>query len=159
MASPTSLFDTSSSSSSSFNASSDSLTPLVVHHYQGCVDLHGQSIPHGFLFAPGPDECQICTCVNGAAALCRTVLCAPPSDCRSLRVGDQCCQWICLDKIHPHGGDDFHRHGEGGAGGGGGGGGRSGDAQLRLVASALTAVLSVALLFFLIYRWRRIQRN
>ena len=35
------------------------LNPLVVHHYQGCIDLHGQSIPHGLLFAPGPDECQV----------------------------------------------------------------------------------------------------
>ena len=65
------------------------LNPLVVHHYQGCIDLHGQSIPHGLLFAPGPDECQVCTCVNGAAGLCRTVLCAPPHNCQSLRVGDK----------------------------------------------------------------------
>ena len=25
----------------------------------GCIDIKGQSIPHGLLFAPGPDECQV----------------------------------------------------------------------------------------------------
>ena len=44
-----------------FNVTSSSpLKPLVVHHYQGCVDLRGKPISHGFLFAPGPDECQVC---------------------------------------------------------------------------------------------------
>ncbi len=125
---------------------STATTSTGVHHFnRGCVDLRGQAIPHGYLFAPGPDECQICTCVDGGAALCRTVLCAPPQNCRSLRVGDQCCQWICLDEDGDrHGGDGGHR--------GGGGGGEVADVKLRLVASCLTAVLSIALLFFLIYR-------
>ena len=52
-----SLFNT--NLSSGLSPPDAGLTPLVVHHYQGCIDLHGQSIPHGLLFAPGPDECQV----------------------------------------------------------------------------------------------------
>ena len=37
------------------------LTPLIVHQFRGCVDLHGQSIPHGYIFYPGPDECLVST--------------------------------------------------------------------------------------------------
>ena len=127
--------------------------PLVVHQFQGCVDLKGQSIPHGLLFAPGPDECLICTCFNGTPGLCRTVLCAPPTHCQSLRVGNGCCEWICLDKVRPDGGSDFDRGiGDGGSYGNGSGNGAAADVNLRLVASAVTAICSVALLFFLIYR-------
>jgi hypothetical protein len=120
--------------------------PLVVSQYSGCVDVRGQSIPHGFLFAPGPDECLICTCFNGSPGLCRTVLCAPPSHCKSLRVGAGCCEWICLD----HGnGQDYDRDI---VDGGVYTASPAADVNLRLVASAVTAICSVALLFFLIYR-------
>lgn len=68
--------------------------------------------------------------------LCRTVLCAPPQGCRSLRVGDACCEWVC---------DQWDE----------GGGSQVSDLGLRLVASAVTAILSLSLLFFLIYRLRQ----
>jgi hypothetical protein len=123
--------------------SSGVFPPLVVHHFQGCVDLRGQAIPHGLLFAPGPDECQICTCVNGAAGFCRTVLCAPPHNCQSLRVGDQCCQWICLDDVRP--GDSFF-------GIGSSGGNDKDDARPRLAASAFVVLFALALILYLIYR-------
>lgn len=100
-----------------------------------CMDNKGQGIPEGLLFTPGPDECQVCTCLMKMPVLCRTVLCAPPKNCLSLRVGDACCQWICDEWDTPRTGGN--------------------DIGLRLVASAITAVFSLALLFFLIYRLRQ----
>ena len=78
---------------------------------------------------------QVCTCLRQLPVLCRTVLCAPPQGCRSLRVGDACCEWVC-------------DHWEGAEGG-------VSELGLRLVASAVTAILSLSLLFFLIYRLRQ----
>jgi len=101
-----------------------------------CTDNRGQSIPEGMLFEPGPDECQVCTCLRQLPVLCRTVLCAPPQGCRSLRVGDACCEWVC---------DQWEDTGHGSVS----------DLGLRLVASAVTAILSLSLLFFLIYRLRQ----
>ena len=60
-----------------------------------CIDNKGQIIEEGRLYEPGPDECQVCTCLRQLPVLCRTVLCAPPQGCRSLRVGDACCEWVC----------------------------------------------------------------
>ena len=99
-----------------------------------CVDNKGQTIPEGLLFTPGPDECQICTCLRNLAVLCRTLLCRPPKNCLSLRVGEA--QWIC-DEWDTSAGSSL------------------GDVGLRLVASAITAILSIALLLFLIYRLRQ----
>ena len=78
---------------------------------------------------------QVCTCLRQLPVLCRTVLCAPPQGCRSLRVGDACCEWVC----------DQWEGAEGGVS----------ELGLRLVASAVTAILSLSLLFFLIYRLRQ----
>ena len=50
-----------------------------------CIDNRGQMIQEGRLFEPGPDECQVCTCLRHLPVHCRTVLCAPPQGCRSLR--------------------------------------------------------------------------
>ena len=50
-----------------------------------CIDNRGQIIQEGRLFEPGPDECQVCTCLRHLPVHCRTVLCAPPQGCRSLR--------------------------------------------------------------------------
>lgn len=101
-----------------------------------CIDNRGQVIQEGRLFEPGPDECQVCTCLRKLPVLCRTVLCAPPQGCRSLRVGDACCEWVC-DKW-----DDSVN-------------GSVSDLGLRLMASAITAIFSLSLLFFLIYRLRQ----
>ena len=129
-----------------------------------CIDNRGQMIQEGRLFEPGPDECQVesershdntrhmpnpsltldlvtpylqvCTCLRQLPVLCRTVLCAPPQGCRSLRVGDACCEWVC-DKW-----DDSVAS-------------SVSDLGLRLMASAITAIFSLSLLFFLIYRLRQ----
>ena len=71
------------------------------------------------------------------------MFCAPPSNCKSIRMGDGCCEWICLEK-YPDGHDE---------GGDGDGVVAAADVNLRLVASAVTAICSVTLLFFLIYRY------
>ena len=94
-----------------------------------CTDNLGQTIPEGMLFEPGPDECQVCTCLRQLPVLCRTVPCAPPQGCRSLRVGYACCEWVC-DQWE----DTEH--------------GSVSDLGLGLVASAVTAILSLSLLFF-----------
>merc|ERR1711936_557669 len=100
-----------------------------------CVDNRGMTIPEGMLFEPGPDQCQVCTCLRQLPVLCRTVLCGPPQGCLSVRAGDGCCQWFC---------DRWEDEGS-----------QVSDLGLRLVASAVTAILSLSLLFFLIYRLRQ----
>merc|ERR1711971_391481 len=103
-----------------------------------CIDNRGHIIPEAMLFEPpGQDQCQVCTCLRQLPVLCRTVLCAPPQGCHSLRAGNACCEWVC---------DRWDE---------GGGGSQVSDLGLRLVASAVTAILSLSLLFFLIYRLRQ----
>ena len=79
---------------------------------------------------------QVCTCLRQLPVLCRTVLCAPPQGCHSLRAGNACCEWVC-DRWEEDEGSQVS------------------DLGLRLVASAVTAILSLSLLFFLIYRLRQ----
>ena len=104
----------------------------VVEDDGSCVNNKGQVIPEGFLYTPGLDECQVCRCLKQMPVMCRTVLCAPPTNCLRLRVGSACCQWICEEEH-----DNFS------------------DIGLRLVASGVTAILSLSLLFFLVYRLRQ----
>ncbi|XP_040583068.1 integral membrane protein DGCR2/IDD [Lepeophtheirus salmonis] len=108
---------------------------------RGCLDLKGQHVPDGHPFSPGPDGCLVCMCSLGAPILCRSVLCAPPKNCRSTGVGDTCCQFYCLDPDSSLPSSP------------------SGELGLRLVASGITAILSLALLFFLIYRLRQRKRG
>lgn len=123
-----------------------------------CTDHRGQFIPNGLLYTPrGSDPCSVCTCASGDPILCRTVLCAPPTHCDSIKIPDKCCKWICLDELHPVGGINT----EGDRNGGGPvinvryTPGNGADIGLRLVASSVTAILSLCLLFFLVYRLRR----
>jgi len=104
------------------------------HSDNSCVDNKGQHIPENLLYTPGEDECQVCRCVKQMPVLCRTFFCAPPTNCLRLRVGSACCQWICDDWDKP---------------------GSLSDIGLRLVASCVTAILSLSLLFFLVYRLRQ----
>ncbi|XP_068622695.1 uncharacterized protein [Battus philenor] len=76
----------------------------LVHFYsiaaQGeCTDLRGRHISHGLHYVPGPDTCTLCVCDNGLPKVCKAVLCTPPQDCRSFRVGNTCCEFICLDDV------------------------------------------------------------
>ena len=38
-----------------------------------CIDNRGQVIQEGRLFEPGPDECQVCTCLRQLPVLCRSM--------------------------------------------------------------------------------------
>nr|XP_049702633.1 uncharacterized protein LOC110370352 isoform X2 [Helicoverpa armigera] len=64
-----------------------------------CTDLRGRLISHGLHYVPGPDTCTLCVCDNGLPKVCKAVLCSPPQDCRSFRVGNTCCEFICLDDV------------------------------------------------------------
>ncbi|KAJ0175051.1 hypothetical protein K1T71_009192 [Dendrolimus kikuchii] len=64
-----------------------------------CTDLRGRVISHGLHYVPGPDTCTLCVCDNGLPKFCKAVLCSPPQDCRSFRVGTTCCEFICLDDV------------------------------------------------------------
>jgi len=112
-----------------------------------CTDTYGKVIPQGVHFVPGPDECTLCVCDEGGPKWCKAVLCAPPQDCKSFRVGNSCCDFICLD-------DSFNK----GKGGGGPGGVDSVDLTdviPKVVIAAVTAMLSLSLLFFLVHRLRQ----
>ncbi|KAK9506655.1 hypothetical protein O3M35_008550 [Rhynocoris fuscipes] len=104
-----------------------------------CVDLHGRKISPGLHFVPGPDTCTLCICDSGNPKWCKAVLCSPPQDCKSFRVGNSCCEFICLDDTlgKSDSEHDFN------------------DVGLRLIASAITAILSLSLLFFLLHRLRQ----
>ncbi|XP_047995899.1 uncharacterized protein LOC125233813 [Leguminivora glycinivorella] len=77
---------------------------LTLHLYSvvaqnDCTDLRGRLISHGLHYVPGPDTCTLCVCDNGGPKACKAVLCSPPQDCRSFRVGNTCCEFICLDDV------------------------------------------------------------
>ncbi|KAJ8718585.1 hypothetical protein PYW08_002822 [Mythimna loreyi] len=103
-----------------------------------CTDLRGRLISHGLHYVPGPDTCTLCVCDNGLPKVCKAVLCSPPQDCRSFRVGNTCCEFICLD--------DVVKPAEGA------------EANVRMAAGGAAAVvlLTVALV---VYRVRRQKRR
>nr|CAD7264218.1 unnamed protein product [Timema shepardi] len=106
-----------------------------------CRDLHGRTISQGLHYVPGPDTCTLCVCDNSNPKWCKAVLCSPPQDCKSFRVGNSCCEFICLDDTLPKNSADLPDSGT--------------DLGLRLIASAVTAILSLSLLIFLIHRLRQ----
>lgn len=118
-----------------------------------CKDLHQRLIPHGVHFVPGPDECTLCLCDDGEAKWCKAVYCQPPQDCKSFRIGNSCCDFICLEDSLDNGGPNS-------------GGPNTGGPYLsrpveianfvpKVVIAAVTAMLSLSLLFFLIHRLRQ----
>lgn len=62
-----------------------------------CRDIHGQLIPENGHFIPGPEMCKLCVCKGGQPENCKGVLCAPPTNCKSFKVGESCCDFTCLD--------------------------------------------------------------
>lgn len=107
-----------------------------------CRDLNGRRIAQGIHYVPGPDACTLCVCDSGNPKWCKAVLCSPPQNCKSFRVGNTCCEFICLDDTLSKSDGVLDLDG-------------NTDIGLRLVASAVTAVLSLSLLFFLIHRLRQ----
>ncbi|XP_039291139.1 uncharacterized protein LOC111061103 [Nilaparvata lugens] len=107
-----------------------------------CYDINGRIISPGFHFVPGPDTCTLCVCDNGNPKWCKAVLCSPPQDCKSFRVGNSCCEFICLD-------DTF-----------GGKGGEAADLLaseygLRLIGGAITIILCLSFVCFSVHRIRQ----
>ncbi|XP_048484373.1 uncharacterized protein LOC105396311 isoform X2 [Plutella xylostella] len=103
-----------------------------------CTDVRGRLISHGHHYVPGPDTCTLCICDNGQAKVCKAVLCSPPQDCRSFRVGNTCCEFICLD--------DVVKPADGA------------EANMRLAAGGAAAVV-LATVALVVYRVRRQKRR
>ncbi|KPI98372.1 Integral membrane protein DGCR2/IDD [Papilio xuthus] len=102
-----------------------------------CTDLRGRHISHGLHYVPGPDTCTLCVCDNGLPKVCKAVLCSPPQDCRSFRVGNTCCEFICLDDVVKP---------------------AEGEAGVRLAAGG-AAALVVATVALVVYRVRTHKRR
>ncbi|XP_034192137.2 uncharacterized protein LOC117609636 isoform X2 [Osmia lignaria lignaria] len=114
-----------------------------------CKDQQGRSYESGFLFVPGPEPCTLCVCENGNPKLCKALLCnsRAEEDCKSSRRGDICCEYICLSSISNDKNDGMGSNTTDAT--------ANYDIGLRSVASFVTAVLSLSLLFFLIHRLRQ----
>ncbi|XP_053995609.1 mucin-12-like [Hylaeus anthracinus] len=117
-----------------------------------CKDQQGRSYESGSYYIPGPEPCTLCVCDNGNPKWCKAFVCKfAEEDCKSSRRGDVCCEYICLDdtlsslsndKIDGIGSNTTDAT-------------ANYDIGLRSVASFVTAVLSLSLLFFLIHRLRQ----
>ncbi|XP_066602905.1 mucin-2-like isoform X2 [Prorops nasuta] len=117
-----------------------------------CKDLQGKSYQSGIHYIPGPEPCTICVCDNGNPKWCKAFICTfPEEDCKSFRRGDTCCEFICLDDTLSSISNDKPDT----VGGNIVDGNANYDLGLRLIASFITAILSMSLLFFLIHRLRQ----
>lgn len=99
--------------------------------------MHGQQIEQGRHYVPGPDICRLCICDNGHAKGCKSVLCTPPQGCKSFQIGSSCCEFICSDDV-------LNANNE-----------KTPDFGIWLIASGVTATLSVTIIFFVINRFRQ----
>lgn len=63
-----------------------------------CHDFHGVTVKHGSHYVPGPENCKLCICENGQPIGCKAVLCSPPQGCTSFKIGNSCCEFICMDE-------------------------------------------------------------
>lgn len=104
-----------------------------------CIDLNSNIVSQGLHYVPGTNPCTVCICDKGSPKWCKSVLCSAPQNCKSFQVGNTCCEFKCLDDILT--GTDGYKE--------------TYDVALRFIASAVTAVLSLSLLFFLFHRLRR----
>ncbi|CAL8138744.1 unnamed protein product [Orchesella dallaii] len=63
-----------------------------------CIDFDQKVIPNGTDFIQGPDNCTFCTCDEWEPKWCKAELCSPPLGCKSFKIGNSCCDFICLDE-------------------------------------------------------------
>ncbi|XP_019888505.2 uncharacterized protein LOC105283270 isoform X1 [Ooceraea biroi] len=128
------------------------LTRLKVHAEGrvACKDQHGRSYESGYHYIPGPEPCTFCICDNGNPTLCKAFICKfIEENCKSFRRGDTCCEFICLDNTL------LSNDKTDGGGSNVIDGSANYDIGLRSVASFVTAIFSLSLLFFLIHRLRQ----
>ncbi|XP_011702364.1 PREDICTED: endochitinase A isoform X2 [Wasmannia auropunctata] len=130
------------------------LTRLKVHAEGGvaCKDQHGHSYESGYHYIPGPEPCTFCVCDNGNPKWCKAFICKfLEENCKSFRRGNTCCEFICLDDtLSPMSNDKADEAGTNAIDGN-----ANYDIGLRSVASFVTAIFSLSLLFFLIHRLRQ----
>ncbi|XP_071636557.1 uncharacterized protein [Temnothorax longispinosus] len=130
------------------------LTRLKVHAEGGvaCKDQHGHSYESGYHYIPGPEPCTFCICDNGNPKWCKAFICKfLEENCKSFRRGNTCCEFICLDDTLSSISNDKADE----AGTNVIDGNANYDIGLRSVASFVTAIFSLSLLFFLIHRLRQ----
>ncbi|XP_039314764.1 uncharacterized protein LOC105200708 isoform X2 [Solenopsis invicta] len=130
------------------------LTRLKVHAEGGvaCKDQHGHSYESGYHYIPGPEPCTFCVCDNGNPKWCKAFICKfLEENCKSFRRGSTCCEFICLDDTLSSISNDKADE----AGTNAIDGNANYDIGLRSVASFVTAIFSLSLLFFLIHRLRQ----
>nr|XP_034308643.1 pregnancy zone protein isoform X4 [Crassostrea gigas] len=67
----------------------------------GCMDLRGNLVSDGEVFAPNrSDPCRMCSCENGETTKCNYIYCdAPPCE-RYKLVPGTCCGFICLENTN-----------------------------------------------------------
>ncbi|XP_029169904.1 uncharacterized protein LOC114939681 isoform X2 [Nylanderia fulva] len=115
----------------------------------GCKDQNGRTYNNGIYYTPGPEPCTFCICDNGNPKWCKAFICKfLEENCKSFRRGDTCCEFICLDDTLSAILND--KDGTNGIDGN-----ANYDIGLRSVASFVTAIFSLSLLFFLIHRLRQ----
>lgn len=100
-----------------------------------------QTFPPKFnwTFVLNQSDFRTCICEDGhiKANACKNVLCAPPQGCKSFQQGNSCCEFTCLD-------DTLTANVE-----------KSTDFGIWLIASGVTATLSLTLLFLIVNRFRQ----
>ncbi|XP_033329133.1 uncharacterized protein LOC117221918 [Megalopta genalis] len=118
-----------------------------------CKDHQGRSYETGGSYILGSNPCTLCICDNGNPKLCKAFVCTkfPEEDCKSFLRSDICCQYICLDDRL----SSILNYKTDGIGNNATDTTPNYDIGLRSVASFVTAVLSLSLLFFLIHRLRQ----
>ncbi|KAL4223125.1 hypothetical protein ACF0H5_016598 [Mactra antiquata] len=120
-----------------------------------CIDWIGNKISDGERFYPYKDDhCYSCLCHQGFETMCKTVSCLPPS-CPHIKTDEECCHFECIDKNGVSTDNITGRPSGGSNNEGTPTDSTMTDLGLRLVASTVTTFLILALLLFLIHRFRQ----